>query len=77
VCGSEQLTRTGREQERASAFVAALTSTLSRTPPPPPPPARSTNPDWGHDLWVLTVTAAATYALGFALLVLLYPSRQR
>lgn len=64
-----------RQQE--GEVVASRHTEWSICPTPQPLPARSTNPDWGHDLWVLTVTALATYVLGFALLVLLYPSRQR
>lgn len=40
-------------------------------------PPRSTNPNWGRDLWVLTVTALATYVLAFAILRLNHRDKQR
>jgi hypothetical protein len=39
--------------------------------------SRSTSPDWGRDLWVLTVTALATYALAYAILRLNHRDKQR
>lgn len=35
------------------------------------------NPDWGRDLWILTVTALVTYVVGFALLALRHRDKQR